>query len=136
MSILIPVFIQVALTIFLVVRLGFMRVRALKRREAKMVEVSKSKEAWSDAIQRTAHSYNNQAELPVMFYGVVAMILATGLGANSLLVGLAWAFVAFRVAQSFIHTTYNNITHRFYAFLGSIISLAALWIAFAWKAFG
>lgn len=136
MSILFPVFIQVALTIFLITRLGLMRVGALKRREVKLSDIAESKDAWPLAIRRVADNYNNQSELPILFYAATAMILSTGLGNDKLLVGLAWVFVTLRLVHSFIHTTNNYVPHRFYVFLVGIIVLTALWIVFAMKVFG
>jgi len=42
--------------------------------------------------------------------------------------GLAWAFVAARVAHSWIHCTYNKVMHRFRAYALSVFALLALWL--------
>ena len=40
----------------------------------------------------------------------------------------AWAYVLLRYAHSFIHVTYNQVMHRFAAFVASAVVLAFLWI--------
>jgi hypothetical protein len=43
---------------------------------------------------------------------------------------LAWAYVIFRLAQTLIHITYNNVIHRLTAFAVSTFILMALWLMF------
>jgi hypothetical protein len=59
----------------------------------------------------------------------VAVALATNQTPGWLVAG-AWAFVALRVAHSFIHCTYNKVMHRLAVFLASFGLLVALWVSF------
>jgi hypothetical protein len=69
----------------------------------------------------------NLLEIPVLFY-VVCLTMYVTSHADSAAVLLAWAYVAFRVAHSLVHLTYNNVFHRL-AFYGlSNIVLLAMWI--------
>jgi hypothetical protein len=68
-------------------------------------------------------------ELPVLFYVVCLMFFVTAT-LTPLVLQLAWVYVAFRVAQTLIHLTYNNVIHRLTAFSVSNFILVALWIMF------
>jgi len=70
--------------------------------------------------------FSNLFELPVLFYAVclAAMILQVN---GPVMVGLAWAFVACRYVQAFIHLTYNNIFHRMTIYFTGFGILLGMW---------
>ena len=82
------------------------------------------------ADTRASDNYMNLFELPVLFYVAIFTIMLTN-NSSHLMVALAWAFVAFRVAHSFIHCTYNKVMHRFATFILSFITLSAMWLVLA-----
>jgi hypothetical protein len=68
----------------------------------------------------------NLLELPVLFYVVCLMFYASN-GVDATVMELAWAYVAFRLAQTLIHLTYNNVFHRLTVFgIGNFV-LVSLW---------
>lgn len=79
-----------------------------------------------------ANNFNNLLEMPVLFYTLVALIIALGTtpGVISL---LAWVFVGLRVVHSIIHITYNTVLHRFYVYVASGFTLWVAWAVFAWQ---
>jgi hypothetical protein len=78
---------------------------------------------------RAADNFRNLFEVPVLFYALAAIALATG-HVPAWLVACAWVFVALRVVHSLIHCTYNAVLHRLVVFLASFALLIAMWIAF------
>ena len=72
-------------------------------------------------------NYMNLLELPVLFYVVCLLIYVAG-QQSPWLPGLAWAYVALRVAHSLIHLSYNDVYHRLAAFAASNGVLIALWV--------
>jgi hypothetical protein len=78
---------------------------------------------------QAADNFRNLFEVPVLFYALCALSLATGLTPYWLVAGL-WLFVALRGVHSFIHCTYNKVMHRFAAFVASFLLLVLLWVAF------
>ena len=44
---------------------------------------------------------------------------------------MSWAFVGFRFLHSLIHCTYNDVNHRFTAYLLSCLVLLFLWLRIA-----
>lgn len=72
-----------------------------------------------------SENYKNLFELPVLFFVLSFCALITGLG-GTMMVTLAWIFVATRVVHSLIHCTYNNVMHRFLVFLLGVIVVIAM----------
>lgn len=80
-----------------------------------------------EIVTQTSRSFNNQFEVPLLFY--VACTLHISLGIESV-VGLvfAWAFVLLRAVHACIHLTYNRVQHRMLAFLGAFLCAIILWL--------
>ncbi|HQY73221.1 MAG TPA: MAPEG family protein [Aestuariivirga sp.] len=130
---LLPAFVQFALTVYVLVRMGQGRVRAVRSRRVKYSDVD-SKTAYSETVQRFANNYVSQFELPVLFYVVLAFALATGL-VDFILIGLAWAFVGARLVHSFEHTGRNRIATRFKVFVAGLVFLVGMWAWFGLRLF-
>lgn len=78
-----------------------------------------------------ADNLRNLFEFPVLFY--IAILFAAQTGQTTpVALGLAWTFVAARVAHSWIHCTYNKVMHRFRAYALSALVLLALWLYLAY----
>ncbi|MEP4484108.1 MAG: MAPEG family protein [Halioglobus sp.] len=77
-----------------------------------------------DDVSGSGNNFKNLFEIPVLFY-VMCLYLSIFGQVSSLMVTCAWAFVALRAVHSFIHCGYNNVMHRFIAYLASSV---ALWI--------
>lgn len=127
---LLPAFAHVALIFVTVVRMGAGRVAAARGGEVRLKDVALDNSRWPERLRKLGNNYQNQFELPVLYYAALALILATGL-ADVPQIALSWAFVATRFVHSFIHTGSNVVVRRFYAFLagGACIALMWLWLA-------
>lgn len=80
-----------------------------------------------DSITKSTRNFNNQFELPVLFY--VACTLYISLGIDSTVgVAFAWAFVFFRYVHAYIHLTYNYTIHRMLSFWAGFICVIGLWV--------
>jgi hypothetical protein len=73
----------------------------------------------------------NLFQLPVLFYLACLLLFVTKL-ADHWFVYLSWAYVAFRVAHSVVHVSYNNVLHRFIPFALSNLILLTIWIRLVW----
>lgn len=78
-----------------------------------------------------ASNFRNLFELPVLFYAAVLLTLIL-LIQDTWLIALSWAFVLLRGIHSFIHCTYNNVRHRFTAYVASSFVLFLMWAQLAW----
>ena len=124
---LLPVFIQVALTFALLFWLGPARAGALRRGEVKLKDIALGQSAWPERITQIARSYQNQFELPVIFYALVLIALATRKADIWLATG-AWLFVTSRLVHAFIHVTSNRVQARFQAYVVGAFTLVAMWL--------
>jgi hypothetical protein len=87
-------------------------------------------EAPAEWVERPARAYMNLLELPVLFYVVCLLMLATG-RFDAVQVSLAWLFVVIRYAHAIIHIGVNYVPLRFAAFASGAITLGVLWARFA-----
>ncbi len=127
---LMPVFVQVALTFFLQLWMARLRVRALREGEVRVKDIALRQPGWPARTTQIANSFHNQLELPILFYVLIVLVLVTGARSSILLV-LAWAFVAARLAHAYVHTTSNDLRLRFFIFAAGTMILIAMWILFA-----
>jgi len=77
-------------------------------------------------VRWKADNYNNLMEQPTLFYAVALMLAMIG-DASNLSLGLAWAYVAVRIAHSLIQTLINKVEVRFGLF--AIASLILLFLS-------
>jgi hypothetical protein len=75
-------------------------------------------------VSNPSDNLKNLFELPTVFYAVILYLYATE-QVDSVHVGSAWAFFAFRVLHSVVHCTFNFIPLRFVLY---VVSAAALWL--------
>ena len=84
-----------------------------------------------EIIIKTTRNFNNQFEIPVLFYVVCTLYISLGLE-NSFSLIFAWLFVVFRYFHSYIHSyihlTYNHILHRSFVYWGAFICVMVLWV--------
>jgi len=129
-AILYPVFCQVALTFLLLYATGRVRLAAISRGEVKVKDIALGQNAWPERPTRFANAYNSQFQLPVLFYALSFFAQLMG-QVDTMMLVLAWGFVASRLVHAGIYITSNNIRHRFVAFVAGFAILAAMWGLFA-----
>ena len=118
-------FAQIVLTLGLMVWMGFLRVGAVKQRVVRLKDVALSTERYPEQARKVANAFDNQFQLPVLFlFGVAIAVGAGGVSWGEVL--LAWVFVGLRYAHATVHTTNNNLNHRFTVYLFGLIVLAVL----------
>jgi hypothetical protein len=126
---LLPLYVQVALTFVLLFWMGRSRLGAIKCKETRIADVALGEPNWPTKVQQISNCYANQYQLPILFYVLTTLAIITR-DADLLFVVLAWAFVLARLLHAYIHTGTNNVPQRFYAFLAGAIILLAMWIIF------
>ena len=129
-SILLPVFVQVLLTLALAFLMGGRRLAAVRAREVKREDVMLGQRAWPPRAQQASNAFGNQFETPVLFYVLVVLALFSR-KADLLFVVLSWVFVLTRFAHAGVYLTTNYVPHRFAAFLAGVLVLMVMWIVFA-----
>ncbi len=129
-SVLLPVFVQVGLTFFLLFWTGGVRVSSLRSGAVKMKDIALGQQAWPERPAQIARAYQNQLEIPILFYALVGFALFTNKD-DLLFVIFEWLFVLLRLVHAAIHTGSNNVIRRFQAFVAGVIVLMIGWIIFA-----
>jgi hypothetical protein len=133
-AVLLPVLVQVGLTFILLFRMGRSRLAHLRTGEVQVKDIALGERNWPKRILQLQNSYQNQFELPVLFYALVALALITR-KADLVFVVIAWLFVASRLVHAYIHTTSNKIAWRFQSFVVGVLILAAMWVIFGIRIF-
>lgn len=110
-AILYPVFAQIILTLLLLVAMGRARSAAHSGNQVKYSEVALDSSRYPEGARQFSNCYSNQFELPVIFYVLCLIALATA-NADYLMIVLAWAFVITRFIHAYIHTTSNIVLRR------------------------
>jgi hypothetical protein len=128
-SVLLPVFVQVLLTFGLLILLAVRRQRMFRRREMHPQDLAVRGAREPLPVAQVAGSYQNQFEIPVLFYMLVILALFTR-KADLVFVIMSWIFVLARIAQAVIHVTSNVVARRGLAFGVSMLVLLIMWIIF------
>ena len=84
----------------------------------------------SEKLERPARTFNNLLQVPVLFYAVCVLMIATG-NLDSVQVTLAWLFVGLRFLHAIVYIAFNRLAYRFSLFAAGCIVLGVLWTRFA-----
>jgi hypothetical protein len=128
-AILLPLFVEVALTLALLLWLAVLRRNDFNSGAVRPSQIALREPNWPVRTQQVAYSFSNQFELPVLFYLLTILEIITR-HADLIFVVLAWVFVAMRLAQAYVHTTSNVILHRGTFYIVGALVLIAMWIIF------
>ena len=128
--ILLPLFVQVLLTITLGLMMAVRRRKALMSRETRWQDIALREPGWPKDAIAVGNAWLNQFEVPVLFFAVCAMLASLD-AVTPPQVALAWLFVGLRCAHSFIQLTYNRVMHRFRVYLASTVCVFAMWALLA-----
>ncbi len=128
-AIIYPVFVQVLLTVAVYVLLFAARARALAAAGSKRGtgDFAMGRFAWPDDAEKRAHNQRNQFELPVLFYSAAAFALILN-AADTIMLVLAWAFVASRMVHAAIHIGPNKVRWRGPVFGLGFLIVTAMWV--------
>ena len=130
--VLLPVFVLVGLTFFLLLWMATARTRALKARETSLKDIALRQPNWPEKPTQIANCYSNQFEIPVLFYILIALALPLH-KADLFIVLMSWVFVVTRLCHAGVFVTSNNVRHRGLVWFSGVLVLLAMWIYFALK---
>lgn len=86
------------------------------------VDAARNLPRWTVNI---SDNYNHLLEAPIAFYAVALLAIACGT-ASATLSGLAWAFVALRIAHSIVQCSGNRVVLRFPLFIAAWFAVIAM----------
>jgi hypothetical protein len=131
-SVLLPVFVQIGLTFFLLLWMAGARRNALVRGETKLRDIALREQNWPAQATQIGNCFSNQFEIPVLFYVLIAIALPLR-HADYVTVLLSWVFVVTRFAHAGIFVTSNDVRTRSLAWFAGVLVLFAMWLYFAIK---
>ena len=116
------------LWIFVVLVIVFLRRKtAFASKQVKMADVAVSTEAYPEPARLAAANFSNQFETPVIFFALI--MLAMEVGATSyIMAGLAWTYVATRLAHTLVHVGSNDLKLRAPIFAVGVVVLFCMWV--------
>jgi hypothetical protein len=126
--ILLPLFVQVLLTIALALHLAVRRRVALAQ-GTRWQDIAIREPNWPKDAIIANNAFMNQFEVPVLFYVLTILALITK-QADLLFVMMAWIFVVMRILQAGVFVTSNHVPIRGAFFGIGFIILVIMWILF------
>jgi len=129
-DVLLPVFVQAGLTFGLLLGMAVLRTWVTATGVVKLKDIALREPNWPADVTKVANAFHNQLELPILFYAVTALALATQ-HAGTVLVTLAWIFVILRLIHAAIHVTSNTVRLRGTAWILGAFVLGLMWASFA-----
>jgi hypothetical protein len=130
--VLLPVFVLVGLTFFLLLWMFGARRGALVGGQTKVGDIVLGQPNWPARATQIGNCYSNQFELPLLFYILIALALPLR-HADFVIVLLSWVFVVCRFAHAGIFVTSNDLKARSLAWFAGVLVLFAMWLYFALK---
>ena len=118
---------QALLAVIILVLMGRERVPRVMSGEIPMADIAVARDAYPLKARLLSNNFDNQFQLPVLFYVGCLLALLTGL-TNWPEVLVAWLFVVSRYVHATIHVTTNRLHARFGAYCFGLVALAILWL--------
>ena len=133
--IILAMFVQVTLSLAVMIIMGRRRFGAAKNKQLNLNDFATMRlDNAGDHVRVADRNFTNQFEIPVLFYA--GCLLALQLNSASVVVAiLACVFVITRILHSIIHLGSNNVRARFNVFLIGCVSVFAMWLAMIWRLF-
>jgi hypothetical protein len=130
--VLLPVFVQVALTFALLLWMVGARRGALVSGQTKIRDIALGQPNWPTRPTQIANCFANQFEIPLLFYILIAIALPLR-KADLVIVLMSWVFVVTRFVHAGIFVTSNDLGRRSIAWFAGVLVLFAMWLYFALK---
>jgi hypothetical protein len=129
-TVLLPLFVLVLLTFVLGFWTANLRVQAVRSGQVKPRDIALRELNWPPHVLKIANAFQNQLELPLLFYVLTILAWITK-QADLLFVVLAWIFVVLRILHAAVHVTSNHLGKRAILFIAGAAVLAMMWLIFA-----
>lgn len=120
---------QGALALGLLWYLGTTRIPMVTKGEVRIDDIALERKAWPKREWQASNAFDNQFQLPVLFY--VGAGLALYFGPTLVEAVLAWLFVVSRYGHAFVHISDNHVIRRFAAYLAGLLLLCVFWLDLA-----
>lgn len=120
------VLLQGVLTLLALGVLSAERVWLINSRRVDPREVRLTRDAWPDIAKQASNTFDNQFQLPVLFY--VGAAVSVFLGPSWIELGLAWVFAVSRWGHAIVYVAVNHVPTRATFFSIGYAALIVWWI--------
>ncbi len=131
---LLPVVLHSVMVLVIGGMMGRARFRGGAEGKFKRSEIINNSNGYPPDIKKIGDNFNNQFQLPMLWYACVAFTMITGT-VDRLLVALSWTFLVSRMLHTFNHVGANTLPARFYFYLVGFIALTVMWLWFTLRYF-
>lgn len=128
-----PMFFMMLLTLAVGLVAFVVRVKSVKSNQTRVRDFKLMDADFPEMVVKSTRNFNNQFEIPTLFYVACLAYLALDIENIAALV-LAWGFVLFRTLHALIHITYNHLFHRMIAFWLAVVMMLGLWFVLIFSA--
>jgi hypothetical protein len=132
--ILLPLFVEVALTFILWFWMAYYRVTLVRGGEVQPRDVALRQPYWPPHVLQIHNAAHNQIETPMLFYALTILAIIAR-QADMVIVVLAWVYVVFLVQHAYVHVTSNRVAVRGPLFGVSLLVLFIMWVVFIVRIF-
>lgn len=129
-ALLAPVFLHVLFTLIVGVLTLRARVAAVRQGQASLRKIALNNGAWPDEVLKLGNNFNNQFQVPVVWYACVALLLVMQ-KADWVTVVLSGLFFASRIFHTLEHVNRNNVVRRLIWFFAGYSLVLIMWLWFA-----
>lgn len=123
--ILVPVLVQVFLTLVVYILLNVAKARALRQGKVDLERRALHDDAWPKSVVKINNNIRNQFEVPVLFYVLAFTFLALNAVTWPVL-AIAALFALSRIVHAYVHIGSNHVPTRRRAFVFGCFMLIAL----------
>lgn len=126
--ILVPLFGHLVLVFILFAVVSLKRLQATNAEDVSIADLAHTGRE-PELSRRWARNLDNQFQVPLLFYALVALLYATH-SITYLQIALAWVFLFGRIVHTVVQTSGDNVTLRGRIFTINFLALAFMWLAF------
>ncbi len=130
--ILIPVLLQVLLTLAVFIVLAKRKKSAVAGGTVDREAAALNNQAWPVDVVLASNNIANQFQIPVLFYTLCLMAFSAGL-VDSVLIGLAWVFAVSRLGHAYVHIGSNFVPNRMKIFLVGVFTIIVMTVYLGFK---
>ena len=130
-SILWPVLAHLALVQVLFAMVSLRRWQAVRMGEIEYGDLAPAGRE-PERSRRWARNLDNQFQVPMLFYALVALLFATE-RLEPAQTALAWLFVLGRLAHTAVQVAGDDVALRGRVFAINYLALSAMWLLFLWR---
>ncbi len=124
-TILLPVLIQITLTLLVFLILGARKIKAIKAGGVDRQKTALDNSAWPEDVVKVSNNIANQFQTPVLFYVLSMLFYFTQQVSTTVLV-LAWVYALSRLAHAYVHIHSNYVPLRFNIFTLGVLCLIVM----------